>query len=424
MGYGNFSKQDMFTDGVLYPRGPEDNSLLLNGSQKAQLIISTHFCYYTLRETLFIRYYYYLLLTSNVADSPPLVKILSNITYKYALEAQFGFASIYPTGICDNYNSQRGRFNDSLLGTHSILRPELYGLLCGTTCVMKKTNFNNIAPESTNTGSPSLNSSATDNHSSSFGPSQTPIPTSGPVMVPINPAETPMVLEDPVIAAIYRAAIQRFRANAFVTQMLIAFNASPKVWTVLCSELDALALDTMFTTNMPKELACEMVNITSNQPEPNAQQPNPSQFSFSRLLRVNGELLGGAARASFSSASALREACDIIGQSAEVHYRLEMLDVSWVDFHRALCGSGWWFTTQPPSPQIIWEGLGRAMVNVFAQSLWLAGSSREFRKLICEGHNSDDGRLLAFNRSALVALGMEDLHLDKAIGERCGAVNL
>jgi hypothetical protein len=254
-------------------------------------------------------------------------------------------------------------------------------------------------------------------------PTQNPLPQSGEVTTPLNPTQTPTILDDPVIAAIYRAAIQRFRANVFVTQMLISFNASPKVWSVLCSELDGLALDTMFSTGMPKGLACEMVNITTNHPPPNQQQPNPTEFSFSRLLRVNGELLGGAARASFSSAAALREACDIIGRSTEVHNRLEMLDVSWYDFHRALCGSGWWFVAPPP-PEVIWQGLGRAMVNVFAQSLWLSGSSKEFRKLICEGHNTDDGRLVAFNRSALVALGMEDTHLDRAIGERCGAVTI
>jgi hypothetical protein len=239
-------------------------------------------------------------------------------------------------------------------------------------------------------------------------------------------------MDEPVLAAIFRVAIQQFRANVFVTQMLLAFNAEPQVWRVLCNELDPMALDTVFSTDMPKKMACEMVNITEANAKPAQQQSNPAEFSFSRMLRVNGELLGGAARASFSSTSALREACNLVGQSHEVHTRLELLDVSWWDFHRSLCGPLWtnwltswladWLTWGPPTPETIWREMELAMVNVFAQSLWLSGSSKAYRKLICEGHNHDDGKLLAFNRSALVALGMADRHLDRAMGERCSAV--
>lgn len=139
---------------------------------------------------------------------------------------------------------------------------------------------------------------------------------------------------------------------------------------------------------------------------------------------MNGELLGGAARASFSSSWALRQACLMIGTSPDVHARLELLDISWQSFHTSLCsgGQGWFYS--PPTPEEIWRGIEVAMVNVFTQSLWLSGSSNEFRKLICEGHNSDQRELTAFNRTALQMLSIEDKLLDTAIGERCNAVDV
>src|ERR1700753_290027 len=136
-----------------------------------------------------------------VAESPPLVKILSNITYKYALEAQFGFASIYPTGLCDNYNSQTGRFNDSLLGSHSILRPELYGLLCGTTCTMTKAAYDNATASSASSNSPTPMPSPDINHNGASDPLQNPFSQPGSANIPLNPVGNPTLLDDPVIAA-------------------------------------------------------------------------------------------------------------------------------------------------------------------------------------------------------------------------------
>jgi hypothetical protein len=228
-------------------------------------------------------------------------------------------------------------------------------------------------------------------------------------------------MDDPIVAAIYRAAILRFRANAFVGQMMIAFNASPHVWATLCKELDPLALDTMFDTVMPKTLACSMTRLNQlagNDTQPSAQQPNPSEFSFKRLLSVNGELAGMAARASFSNAAALREACTLIETSPDVHDRLELLDISWKDFHQALCRERYYFRLS--TADTIFKELETSMVNVFAQTLWLAGSSREYRRLICAGY-SIDGKISAFNGTALRMVGMGE-RVYGALGERCSAV--
>jgi len=227
-------------------------------------------------------------------------------------------------------------------------------------------------------------------------------------------------MDDPIIAAVYRAAILRFRANAFVGQMIIAFNNYPQVWRTLCKELDPLALETMFDTFSPKTLACSMViaNDTSSL-MPSPQQPNPSEYSFKRLLSVNGELAGMAARASFSSASALREACVMIETSPDVHDRLELLDISWQDFHRALCRERYYLRLS--TSDAIYKQLETSMVNVFAQTLWLAGSSREYRRLICAGYNVDGRIFSAFNETALTLVGMGD-QVYGALGERCSAV--
>jgi hypothetical protein len=203
--------------------------------------------------------------------------------------------------------------------------------------------------------------------------------------------------------------------------MMIAFNASPHVWATLCKELDPLALDTMFDTIMPKTLACSMSKVNllnSNDTKPSAQQPNPSEFSFNRLLSVNGELAGMAARASFSNAAALREACGLIDTSPDVHARLELLDISWKDFHRALCRERFYFRLS--TADAIFKELETSMVNVFAQTLWLAGSSKEYRRLICAGY-SIDGKISAFNATALKIVGMGE-QVYGAMGERCSAV--
>jgi hypothetical protein len=287
-----------------------------------------------------------------------MVEVMSNVASIYAIEAVYSIAKLYTEGLCANFNQTKSRFQDTGLAT-SVLQQ----LLCET-----------CSPDGT-TSNPSL-----------------------------------LVQQ-----------IKLHRTNIFNAQLNSAIGNNIPAWRTLCTQFDSAALTRMLGTDASRELACSRASLPPPpDPRPDDVQPDVAGFGFDAMPNLRGALLGRTARASFATSESLRAACGAIQRGGDAWTRVAELEDAPAAFVKGMCGPGNKY--EIVGAEELRDGVISSMANIFVQTMWLAGSSRAYRAMMCSGHK--EGRLTNFDEVGLMEVGLDEVDVDPSMSARCSVAGV
>jgi hypothetical protein len=215
--------------------------------------------------------------------------------------------------------------------------------------------------------------------------------------------------------------IKLHRTNIFNAQLNSAMGNNSAAWATLCTQFDSPALTRMLGTDAPRELACSRAGLPPPpDPRPADVQPAAAGFGLEAMPNLRGLLLGRTARASFATTEALRTACAGIQRGGDAWRRVAELEDSPGTFVKGMCGPGNKY--EVVGPEELHDGVISGMANIFVQTMWLAGSSKVYRAMVCSGHN--DGRLANFDANGLLEVGLDEVDVDPSMSARCSAAGV
>ena len=222
-------------------------------------------------------------------------------------------------------------------------------------------------------------------------------------------------------ASILVQQIKLHRTNIFHAQLNSALGNNTPAWRILCTQFDSPALTRMLGTDAPRELACSRASLPPPpDPRPEDVQPDAAGFGFDRMPDLRGVLLGRTARASFATTEALRAACGGIQRGGDAWTRVAELEDAPGAFVKGMCGPGNKY--EVVGAEELRDGVVSSMANIFVQTMWLAGSSKVYRAMVCSGHK--DGRLANFDANGLLEVGLDEVDVDPSMSARCSAAGV
>jgi hypothetical protein len=214
--------------------------------------------------------------------------------------------------------------------------------------------------------------------------------------------------------------IKIHRTNIFIAQLNSVFKNNNAAWRTLCGQFNSDALTRMLGTDAPRELACSKAGLPTPETFPTDVQPDATGFGFDQMPNLRGILLGRTARASFATSESLRAACSAIQRGGDAWTRVAELEDSPGTFVRGMCGPGNKY--EIVGAEELRDGVMSSMANIFVHTMWLAGNSKSYRAMVCNGHK--DGRLANFDANGLLLVGLDEVDVDPSMSVRCLAAGV